>query len=43
MLNLKAAAWCLMPTHYHLLMQTPDKKTIIRAVCGNAMRLRKRR
>ena len=24
MFNLKVAAYCLMPTHYHLLVQTPD-------------------
>ena len=24
MLNLKVSAWCLMPTHCHLLVQTPD-------------------
>jgi len=24
MFNLKVAAWCLMPTHYHILAQTPD-------------------
>ncbi len=24
MFNLKAAAFCLMPTHYHILVQTPD-------------------
>jgi REP element-mobilizing transposase RayT len=22
--NVKVAAYCLMPTHYHLLLQTPD-------------------
>jgi putative transposase len=24
MFNLNIAAWCLMDTHYHLLVQTPD-------------------
>ena len=24
MFNLKVSAFCLMPTHYHLLIQTPD-------------------
>ena len=24
MFNLKVSAYCLMPTHYHLLVQTPD-------------------
>ena len=24
MLNMKVSAYCLMPTHYHLLIQTPD-------------------
>jgi REP element-mobilizing transposase RayT len=25
--NVKVAAYCLMPTHYHLLLQTPDAKS----------------
>ena len=27
MFNVSIAAYCLMPNHYHLLMQTPDAKS----------------
>ena len=34
MWNLRVGAYCLMPTHYHLLIQNPDAQRIKEEVCG---------